>query len=113
MADDNAVIAGAMDSLYVTTNVITWDMVKEGTANDDTLKQVADAVKNGFPQIQDLPHDVRPYHRYASQLYIVDSVLMFGQKIVPTCLRKHILEAVHAAHQGIRMMNRRASDSVY
>ena len=114
MADDNAVVAGVIESLYATTNVVTWEMIKESTANDDTLKQVTHAVKNGFPQIQDIPQNVCPFHRYASQLYIIDGVLMLGEKVVvPTCLRGQILEALHGAHQGITMMNQRASDSVY
>ena len=36
-----------------------------------------------------------------------------GRLIIPTILRKEILEAIHAAHQGVSSMNRRVDQSVY
>jgi hypothetical protein len=44
----------------------------------------------------------------------VDGVVLMGQRIViPLVLRKSILNALHAAHQGISAMRARAMDSVY
>ena len=67
-----------------------------------------------MPGIRDLHPDIRPYHRYAAHLYEVDDVIMINQRIViPTSLRKQLLQSLHAAHQGVSAMCQRASDSIF
>jgi len=114
LADDVAVIAEARDALFVVTNLVSWEMVKEHSLEDETFRELTQIVRKGFPRIQDLPPKLRPFHRFADEMSVVDGVLMLGHKIiVPVSLRKQVLEALHAAHQGIAMMNQRASDTVF
>ena len=58
--------------------------------------------------------ELRHYNRYRYQLSILDGVIMLGQRIVmPNVLRETILSSLHAAHQGIGAMCKRASDTVF
>ncbi len=114
MADDIAVQSEAVNTLYVASNIVSWAMVKEATADDETLQRLKAALISGMPGIRDVHPDIRAYHQYAAHLYEVDGVLMMNQRIViPTSLRKQLLQALHAAHQGVGAMCQRASDSIF
>ena len=114
LADDVGVKTEASSTLYVASNLVSWEMVKSATEDDETLKALKDALQTGMPDIQDLEHDLKPYHRYADHLYIIDGVVMLGQRIViPTSLRGQLLKSLHAAHQGIGIMNQRAADTIF
>ena len=114
LADDISVKMEATTTLYVVSNMVSWDMVKEATEKDDTLKHLGLLITSGMPDLQNLRHDLRPYHRYANHLSIVDGVIMLNQRIiVPTSLRKQLLDTLHAAHQGVNAMCERAADSIF
>ena len=115
IAQDSAVLASASDSLYAVTNVVTWDMVREATTSDTTMQELQQIIIEGFPpECQQLSTHLRPYHRLASSLYCLDGVVISGNRIVvPPSLRRPVLEALHAAHQGVSAMNARAADCVY
>ena len=115
LAEDYATVLSSSDFLYSITNIVTWSMIKEATLSDPTLLELSKVIQEGFPEHpKDLSVNLRPYHRIAQSLCVVDGVILAGQRIVvPTCLRKAILESLHAAHQGINSMSARASDSVY
>ena len=50
----------------------------------------------------------------SDSLHEVDGVACYkGRLIIPTILRKVILEAIHAAHQGVSGINRRVDNSFY
>ena len=114
VAEDSATVSAASDTLYSVTNVVTWPMVREATASDPTLSQLMHILQAGMPKRQSLPADLRPFHRYAASLSCIDGVILLGQRIVvPTPLRKDVLSALHAAHQGVGAMCQRATDSVF
>ena len=57
---------------------------------------------------------MKPYLRTASSLFCLDGVIVAGNRIViPSSLRRTVLEALHAAHQGVSIMSARAADSIY
>ena len=52
--------------------------------------------------------------RYRDSFYITDGVILYNDRVVvPTALRKHILEALHAAHQGVSAMQLRAQSITF
>ena len=76
------------------------------------MKQLTIAINNGFSSVID--PSIKPYKKFAASLYLLDGVIMLGQKVViPTTLRPQILSALHAAHQGVGAMCQRAADTVY
>ena len=115
MADDLAALASNTSALYAISNMVTWDMVREATASDDSLQRLQHLIQNGFPDdCRRMDADLRVFHRISDSLSIIDGVTMSGNRIViPAQLQPAILEALHAAHQGISSMSARASDAVY
>ena len=114
-ADDESILAAASSMLHSISTVVTWDMVREATASDPTLHQLAECIEQGFPEdSRDLPSELRAYHRLSPSVCVVDGVILMGQRVViPSVLQGSILSALHAAHQGISSMQARAMDSVY
>ena len=114
IAEDEAIAAFMSDTLCAVTNVTTWDMVKEATASDESMRQLSSLIQNGFPEYQQLSPELRPYQRLSGSLSVVDGVILAGSRLViPPTLRPNILSALHAAHQGVSSMATRAADSVY
>ena len=82
-----ATVDAASDMLYVISNVVTWNMVREATADDATLSFLMEHLQGGFPnQSRDLPLEHRPFQRYADSLCCVDGVILMGNGIV---IRNH------------------------
>ncbi|XP_052760759.1 uncharacterized protein LOC128203366 [Mya arenaria] len=115
MANDSDTVAAASSALNAIITVVTWDMVREATASDPTFVDLVNILEAGFPEdCRELPVPLRPFHRFAAGLCVVDGVVLMGQRIViPPVLRKPVLNALHAAHQGVSAMRARAMDSVY
>ena len=115
IAEEGAMLTSMSNSLYSITNVVTWHMVRESTAADEHLKSLQLLIQEGFPtDCRQLSPELRPYHRIAGSLCLVDGVVLTGGRIViPRALQPNILEALHAAHQGVSAMSARAADSVY
>ena len=115
LAEDGAAVLLASDTLYTVSNIVSWNMVRQATASDGVLNKLMEIIHEGFPQnCKDMTPELRPYHRVADSLCCVDGVVLMGQRIViPASLRTNILEALHAAHQGVNSMCARATDSVY
>ena len=115
LADDMATVVAASDMLYVISNVVTWNMVREATASDATLSLLMEHLQGGFPnQGRDLPLELRPFQRYADSLCCVDGVILMSNRIViPKSLQPSILRTLHSAHQGVGAMCTRAADSVF
>ncbi|XP_021341459.1 uncharacterized protein LOC110442268 [Mizuhopecten yessoensis] len=115
MADDTLTVAASTTALNSVVTVVTWDMVREASASASTFVNIIHHLEDGFPgHCRELSTDLRPYHRFAVSLCVVDGVLLMGQRVViPPALRKHVLNALHAAHQGVSAMRARAIDSVY
>ena len=61
-----------------------------------------------------ISHILRPYLSIAEELTIENNLLMRGSRIViPSSLRKDILNKIHAGHQGITKCRERARQSVW
>ena len=115
MADDISTVSAATCALNAVVSVVTWDMIREATASDPVFVSLIKYLEAVFPDdCRELPTDLRPYYRFAASLCVVDGVILMGQRIVvPPQLRQPVLNALHAAHQGVSAMRARAMDSVY
>ena len=110
--DDNGLQASGQDTLYIVSNMVTWEMVREETAKDSTLQRVKSLIERVIDneETPSMTPSVKLYRKHIHQMTIVDGVIMIGQRIVvPTSLQPEILKALHAAHQGITMMCQRAT----
>ena len=81
---------------------VTWDMVKKATNSDQHMCDLLDHIEEGFPvSTRDLPSALRSFHQYHEDLFVVDGVALYGDRIIiPPSLRAKILDILHSAHQG-------------
>ena len=79
------------------------------------MNQLLNLIESGMPECrQELPPALREYHQFRDYLYTSDGVILYKNRIViPPSLRKDILAALHAAHQGVTSMVSRADASVF
>ena len=95
--------------------VVTWDDIRTATASDEHLNQLLTIIEHGMPENRhELPPPLREYHQFRDNLYTVDGVILYKDRIViPQSQRQKVLSALHAAHQGITKMSTRAEASVF
>ncbi|MEL7377532.1 MAG: DDE-type integrase/transposase/recombinase, partial [Bacteroidota bacterium] len=85
---------------------VTWDRIVAASATDEESIPLSDLIKNGFPDSKDkMPSNIRQYWNMRDELYQLDGVPIKGSKIlIPKSLRAEVLQALHAAHQGVNGM---------
>jgi hypothetical protein len=94
---------------------VTWDKVRVATNSDENMVQLVEIIESGMPESRlELPAPLREYHQFRDDLYTVDGVVVYKDRIViPTALRQDVLTALHSAHQGTSSMVSRAEASVF
>ena len=94
---------------------VTWDRVRQATARGDTMNLLLSTIESGIPKHRyELHPTIREYHRFREHLYTIDGVVIYKDPVViPPTLRKEVLSALHAAHQGVTSMTARAESSVF
>ena len=94
---------------------ITIERIKEASQSDPECIALTQQIQQGFPADQSsLNSVIRPYWKIRHYLSNHDGVTLYdGRIVVPSSLRKEILECLHSAHQGVVGMKARAQSSVY
>ena len=94
---------------------ITWDNVRTATNSDEQMIKLIDIIESGMPDSRhELPDALQEYHQFRNDLYTVDGVVVYKDRIViPPELRQDCLTALHAAHQSVSSMIARAESSVF
>ena len=91
------------------------DQFRDATEIDPVLQQaIAYAVK-GWPEHRSRVNtDLLPYYDARSSLSVSNKLLLYGSRIViPSEMRKEVLEAIHEGHWGISKCRTRAAQSVW
>ena len=96
-------------------SVVTWDKLKEVAEEDTVMVKLMDVVMRVFPQSSyDLDKTIKQLHKFRHDLHVADGVVCYKDRIVvPVQLRQQILEAIHAAHQGVTGILGRVEDTVF
>ena len=89
--------------------------IKEATANDPSLKELKDTIKSGLPETKSrTPASIHVYWSVRDELSEVESVILKNDRIlVPSSMRKEMLQMIHQGHMGIEKSKRRARDVLY
>ena len=76
--------------------------LERATRADATLTQVLHYLVAGWPlNLQQQPEEIRQFHALRSGLMSHRGILMYGPRVViPTAMRKAVLEELHRTHQG-------------
>ena len=89
--------------------------MKSATAEDEVLQQLIRFLTDGWPSTRaNIPSAVSHYRKFKDEIYEVDGLLFFGQKlIIPQQLRPDILRRIHESHLSMEKCKSRARAVVY
>ena len=106
-ADVKHILFDAIRALPVTSADI-----RQATQNDVLLRQVMSHIRGSWPN--NPQPELRPYLNRRTALNIVDSCVMFGDRVViPATLRRRVLKQFHLGHPGINRMKAIARSYAY
>ena len=81
---------------------------------DPVCSRIRSYCTSGWPDISQIPPDLKPYAEIRSELTLCNDILLRGWRIVvPTSLQNMTLEKIHHGHQGIQKCRSRANSSVW
>ena len=94
---------------------ITWDDINNASAHEEECIRLREVIEQGFPMSRNELHEsIRTYFQMRDDLYIIDNTIFKGRKmLIPKSLRAHILEGLHAAHQGVVGMKANARERFF
>ena len=89
--------------------------MKSATAEDEVLQQLIRFLTDGWPSTRaNIPSAVSHYRKFKDEIYEVDWLLFFGQKlIILQQLRPDILRRIHESHLGMEKCKSRARAVLY
>ena len=92
-----------------------WQQLKNAAADDPVQQRLRTVIMYGWPEsTTDVPECVRAYFDVRDSLIIQDELIFKGQRlVVPTMMRKELIEEIHSAHLGIEACIRRDTDVLY
>lgn len=105
--------------LHVCQTIIRNDesMVKyrKATQTDEELPVVLQYIQTGWPtERKACASRALPYFNLRASLSEAEGIVMYGSRVVvPVALRSCVLNALHAAHQGVTKTVQRAQNSVF
>ena len=85
-----------------------------GSTNTAALNDLLSAIQSNFDVNCPPEGGIRQYLPYRDGFYISDGVILYNDRVViPPQLRHQVLCTLHAAHQGVSAMERRARATVF
>nr|XP_022907595.1 uncharacterized protein K02A2.6-like [Onthophagus taurus] len=92
-----------------------YDKIKEGTQKDTELIELLKIIKEGWPEQKKAVNIlVKPYWSVRAEITEIKRILYKGdQVIIPSCLRKEILNKLHYGHMGINKTILKARQLIY
>ncbi|CAL8101398.1 unnamed protein product [Calicophoron daubneyi] len=107
-SDVNRILSDALRALPVTA-----EQIKQATATDRELQTLTKFLRTKWPK-GPLDNNLQQYFRRRDSLEIVDSCIMFADRVVvPAALRPRVLRQLHRGHPGINRMKSLARSYVY
>ena len=84
------------------TNVITLDQIRDTGRKDSTHTDLINIIRHGFPKAkQETKSHLREYWEVRHRLTSDNGIVLLDNRIViPSALRKLVLEHLHVGHQG-------------
>ncbi|UYV63288.1 K02A2.6-like [Cordylochernes scorpioides] len=114
---DTSYLEGQTESVHML--LVTTDekikRIQNETHGDHTLIQLIEYAKNGWPKYKTKVCDeAKPYWQFQDKIHVSDGIVYKGNCIMmPSTLRKEILQVVHSSHQGIAASKEKARSAFY
>lgn len=88
--------------------------IPKATSNDLVLSKVIEYSKAGWPNKKNVHDNVKQYYNIRNEIYLDNRILYFNNRIIiPSELRKLMLQLLHESHQGITKTKLRAKNIFY
>ena len=104
---EDTILASSMSSLQsLMTKSLTWDTMRTATTSDTDMHTLQELTTTVLPESKnEYPASICDYHQFRNNLYTVDGVIIYKDRIViPPALRPEVLSSLHAAHKGVSSM---------
>ena len=94
---------------------VSWQQLEDSCSNDAVTTALRNLITAGTPDDKSLwPPEMAEYHRHRHLLTVLGPAVLYKDRaIIPTDLRKEILDTLHSAHQGTTGMTSRACSAVF
>ena len=92
-----------------------WEQLRKSSSADPVLKDLQSQIRAGWPESKtSVASHLRPYFDVRDQLVVQDELIFRGhQVLVPTALRRELMERAHGSHAGIGGTLRKARAALY
>lgn len=102
-----------LDTIRVRDTTIS--KIRAATKEDEAMQALKQLIINGWPQDKnELVDTVKCYWSFREELVVVEDLIMKGDRIlIPTSLRKDILDRLHTSHTGIEYTTNLARETVF
>ena len=108
-----SMIATSMINEVKNVTAISWERLASDTLKDPQLAIIKNALTSDDETWTSNPN-LKEYAKYAEAIYLSNDIVMYQDRvIVPRQLRQIITKNLHAAHQGVSAMERRAQSIVF
>jgi len=109
----NTYVHSIMDNLPISQNRI--DQFQKETEADPVLIKLKQQIQKGWPTTSSSVHQsITPFFSYRDELSLHDGLIVKGQRIVvPTVMRKEMINILHIGHPGIQQIKERARESLF
>lgn len=103
--EDSGIETVTINFSRISGDLVDKKLIAARTKEDSVLSQVYDYVMNGWPSVEKVDANIKPFARNKNSLASEDGCVYYGNNIViPTKLQKIILELIHENHAGIVKM---------
>ncbi|CAC5364689.1 unnamed protein product [Mytilus coruscus] len=91
------------------------EQITEETSKDDTLQRLTRLIIDDWPdEKNEVPKEVFEYWNFRDELSNVNGIILKGEKIIiPTSMRKNMLNKLHEGHLGIEKTRKLARDFIF
>ena len=113
---EERILSAGIANLYSATNsAVSLDDVRTEGKKDELYLSLISRVEGGFPSSRpQIAPQLRQFWEVHERLFTQDGIVYLDQRVViPSVLRKHVLESLHSANQGVSGMRRSANAAVY
>lgn len=99
----------------VAVSDVKLEQFRHETEKDESLTELMKTVKSGWPETKsDINDKIKSYWDYRDELHVAEGIAFKGEKIVvPTTMRREMLNRIHEGHQGIERCKNRARDVLF
>lgn len=116
MPGEERILSAGLTNLYnAASSAVSLEDIRTEGQRDQVYSTLIKTIQEGFPSSKaKLDSQLREFWEVRERLFTQDNVVYLDQRVViPSKLRKLILESLHSANQGVSGMRRRANATVY